>query len=165
MTLYSRLVIAKKSFAPVETRFRVAFEDDLDNGVKLLMADPNWLAAAMRGGVIPKLESYHNSVYRLTVQFPGEQPVSANIRGIKIKDAKMDAVAKGAIVKSMIVIGHDWHDGPRAKAMTEVQAIDYLIQKDIPNSAWGGSGNRQKFKVVAKSDLPNDRKHRNAWSL
>lgn len=162
MTLLDRL---RNRSTPVHSAFRVVFEHGLDTPAKVLSPDPNWMAAAMVGDILPVVESYHNALYRLTVQFPDEEPVTANVRGINLKDARADALAKGATIKSEIVIQHDWHDGPRAKAMTEAQAVDYLIEKDIPNSVWGSSGNRQKFKVTTVNGLPKNRQHRDAWSL
>jgi hypothetical protein len=163
--LFDLLAVAKSHLAPVPSACRVIFEDDMDAPAKVLVPDQNFMAAAMAGGILPIIDVFHGALYRLTVEFPGEQSVSANVRGINLKDARADALAKGATIKSEIVIQHDWHDGPKAKPMTEAQAIDYLIEKDIPKSVWGSSGNRQKFKVVTTADLPNSREHRNAWSM
>ena len=64
-----------------------------------------------------------------------------------------------------ITNGHILHEntiGP----MTEEEAMEYLVQKDIPISVWLDKySNRQRFKICKKSDIPNDRTFRNAWRL
>lgn len=49
--------------------------------------------------------------------------------------------------------------------MTEEQAIEYLIQKDIPARVWAEPSNRPRFAIVKRSAIPTDRTHRNAWKL
>jgi hypothetical protein len=49
--------------------------------------------------------------------------------------------------------------------MTEEQAIEYLIQKDIPARVWAEPTNRPRFAIVRRAAIPTDRTHRNAWRL
>lgn len=58
--LWGRLVDAKARLEPVQSKYRVVFEDPLepDAPAKVLVPDPNWLAAAMAGGVLPNIDTY-----------------------------------------------------------------------------------------------------------
>lgn len=51
--------------------------------------------------------------------------------------------------------------------LTEEQAIEVLIMKDMPKHIWDGSikSNRKLFQIIKKSQLPSTREWRNAWRL
>ena len=50
--------------------------------------------------------------------------------------------------------------------MTEEEAVEYLIQKDLPPEVWRDyRGNRQILKIVPRHLIPNDRMFRNAWRI
>jgi hypothetical protein len=50
--------------------------------------------------------------------------------------------------------------------MTEEQAIEYLIQKDIPPRVWRDyAGNRCILRIVPVELIPSDRSFRNAWRI
>ena len=51
--------------------------------------------------------------------------------------------------------------------MTEEQAIEYLIMKDVPQSVWldYNSGNKPKMVICRKEQLPATREWRNAWKI
>ena len=52
-------------------------------------------------------------------------------------------------------------------AMTEEQAIEYLIMKDCPQSVWRSwnEGNKPKMVICRKEQLPGTREWRNAWKI
>ena len=52
-------------------------------------------------------------------------------------------------------------------AMTEEQAIEYLIQKDIPMRVWQNydKANRPRMVICTKSQLPSTRLWRNSWKI
>ena len=54
---------------------------------------------------------------------------------------------------------------PPIGQMTEIEAMEYLLQKDIPRRVWGDPSNRPRFAIVPRSSIPTDRTHRNAWRL
>lgn len=58
--LWDRLVDAKAHLEPVQSKYRVVFEDPLepDAPAKVLVPDPNWMAAALAGGVLPPVDTY-----------------------------------------------------------------------------------------------------------
>jgi hypothetical protein len=50
--------------------------------------------------------------------------------------------------------------------MTEEQAIEYLIQKDISPAVWRDyAGNRCILRIVPVELIPSDRSWRNCWRI
>ena len=60
MHLWDRLAQAKKELDPVQSKYRIVFEtpDDLDVPACILVPDPNFMAAALHGGILPPIEAY-----------------------------------------------------------------------------------------------------------
>lgn len=56
--LFDRLAAAKACLAPVQGRWRIVWEDpdEPDSPARITIPDPNWLAAAMAGDVLPGSE-------------------------------------------------------------------------------------------------------------
>jgi hypothetical protein len=52
-------------------------------------------------------------------------------------------------------------------AMTEEEAIEYLIMKDCPQGVWTNwdTGNKPKMVICKKEQLPQNRTWRNAWRI
>ena len=58
------------------------------------------------------------------------------------------------------------HKAPPIGPMTEGEAMEYLIKKDIPKRVWRDyKGNRQILKIVPVDQIPQDRSHRDAWHI
>jgi hypothetical protein len=130
--LWDRLAEAKSRLEPVQSQYRVVFEnpDDLDAPAAVLVPDPNWMAAALAGGILPPIDTYLQD-QDVPDGEPKEHPYAAPI-------------------------------GP----MTEEQAIEYLIQKDIPPQVWRDyKGNRCIMKIVPVELIPTDRSFRNSWKI
>lgn len=58
--LWGRLAEAKSRLAPVQSQYRVLFEDPTqpDAPVSVLVPDPNWMAAALAGNILPPIDTY-----------------------------------------------------------------------------------------------------------
>lgn len=58
--LWTRLLEAKSRLEPVQSKYRVLFEDprEPDAPAKVLVPDPNWMAAALAGNVLPPIDAY-----------------------------------------------------------------------------------------------------------
>jgi hypothetical protein len=58
--LWDRLCWAKEKLEPVRTEYCVVWEDpdDLDAPAKVTHPDPNWMACALQGGILPPVEAY-----------------------------------------------------------------------------------------------------------
>lgn len=130
--LWERLLEAKSRLEPVQSKYRVLFEDPAtpDEPAKVLVPDPNWMAAALAGNVLPPIDTYQRD--RLVPDGePKEHPYAEPIG-----------------------------------AMTEEEAIEYLIMKDIDPSIWRDyKGNRVIMKIVPVELIPSDRSFRNAWKV
>ena len=130
--LWDRLAEAKTRLDPVQSKYRVLFEDPAtpDEPAKVLVPDPNWMACALEGGILPPIDTYQRD------------------RGVPDGQPKEHPYAEP--------IG----------AMTEEEAIEYLVQKDIDPSVWRDyEGNRTILKIVPVEMIPSDRSFRNAWRI
>ncbi|NVJ92516.1 MAG: hypothetical protein HWE34_12700 [Methylocystaceae bacterium] len=133
LKLYERLAVAKGHLKPIQSDYRVVFEADLDKPACVLVPDPNFMACALHGGILPPVEVYHNFEYD--------------------HDGR-------------ILNGHILHDTPPIGPMSEEQAIEYLIQKDVPMHVWNAKrGNSIKMVICRKDQLPANRAWRNAWKI
>ena len=130
--LWDRLAEAKTRLDPVQSKYRVLFEDPStpDEQAKVLVPDPNWMACALEGGILPPIETYQRD------------------RDVPDGEPKEHPYAEP--------IG----------AMTEEEAIEYLVQKDIDHAVWRDyKGNRTILKIVPVEMIPSDRSFRNAWRI
>ena len=130
--LWDRLAEAKSRLAPVQSKYRVLFEDPTqpDAPAAVLVPDPNWMAAALAGNILPPIDTYLRDQSVPDGQ-PKEHPYAKPI-------------------------------GP----MTEEEAIEYLVKKDISPQVWREyNGNRIIMKIVPVELIPNDRSFRNAWKI
>ena len=130
--LWDRLAEAKARLTPVQSQYRVLFEnpEDPDAPAAVLCPDPNWMAAALAGNVLPPIDTYLRDRDVADGQ-PKEHPYAEPIG-----------------------------------AMSEEEAIEYLIQKDISPQIWRDyTGNRCVMKIVPVEMIPSDRTHRNAWRI
>ena len=130
--LWDRLAEAKSRLEPVQSKYRVVFEDpaDPEAPAKVLVPDPNWMAAALEGNILP--------------------PVGTYVRDRLVQDGQKKE--------------HPYAEpiGP----MTEEEAIEYLIMKDICPSVWRDyKGNRTIMRIVPVELIPTDRSFRNAWKI
>lgn len=130
--LWTRLLEAKSRLKPVQSKYRVLFEDprEPDAPAKVLVPDPNWMAAALAGDILPPIDTYQRD--RLVPDGePKEHPYAEPI-------------------------------GP----MTEEEAIEYLVMKDIDPAVWRDyQGNRCILKIVPVELIPSDRSFRNSWRV
>ena len=130
--LWDRLAEAKSRLKQVQSKYRVVFEDPSmpDEAAKVLVPDPNWMAAALEGNILPPIDTYQRDRDVADGQHK-EHPYAEPI-------------------------------GP----MTEEEAIEYLIMKDICPSVWQEyRGNRTILKIVPVELVPSDRSFRNAWKI
>ena len=130
--LWDRLNEAKERLEPVQSKYRVVYEnpDEMDAPAAILCPDPNWMACALEGGILPPIEAYLRDALVPDGE-PKEHPYAKPI-------------------------------GP----MSEEEAIEYLIMKDISPNVWRDySGNRSILKIASVEKIPNERNFRNAWKI
>ena len=56
--LIDRLAWAKENLEPYQSEYRVVYEDSIDECCKILVPDPNWMACALAGGILPEVWVY-----------------------------------------------------------------------------------------------------------
>ena len=130
--LWERLLEAKSRLEPVQSKYRVLFENpaDPDAPASVLVPDPNWMAAALEGDILPPIDAYQRDRNVPDGQ-PKEHPYAEPIG-----------------------------------AMTEEEAIEYLVMKYIDPQVWRDyNGNRCIMKIVPVELIPSDRSFRNAWKI
>lgn len=129
--LWNRLAAAKQKLSPIRSNYAVVYQTPDMPTCVVMHPDPNWMAAALAGGILPPIGAY-------------------------LEDQEKQGGDRKA---------HPYAEpiGP----MTEEQAIEYLIMKDVPRAVWDqphGSNTRTMI-IVKRSDIPTDRTFRNAWQL
>jgi len=161
--LFQRLLWAKQNIPSVQSSKVVVFEDPAftKEPCKILSAAPEWMACAMHGNILPPVEAYHEMEYLIEDNFGNEY---AGVTQLEFEDMLFDFAKAGKAMKSQRVTKHKLHDDVMP-AMSEDEAIQYLIKKDTPHRVWGQHGNYQNFRVVDRSVMPTDRKNRNYWKL
>lgn len=126
-------------------KYRVIFDDPdhLDEPTKVLVPSQNWLDMAMSGG-LPPIWVYW-----------------------QLQDDEQKAIAEGRHKE----FKHDpekhalqW-TAPRIGPLTEEEAMEYLVMKDLPRRCWAEEHNRPMFKIVRTEQVPSDRQFRNAWEM
>lgn len=127
------------------TDYRVIYEDpdDLDAPVHILVPSDQWMQTAMSGG-LPII-----SIWWALQDAEQAAIDEGRHRSFRHSEEMLDAQI----------------NGPRAGKLTEEQAIEYLIMKDIPRRVWGQNHNRPMFKIVLKQNIPTNRQFRNAWRM
>ena len=138
--LFDRLCWAKENLEGYQSEYRIVWEDpnEPDKCAKVTIPDPNWMACALQGGILPPVWVYHELA---------------------------DDEAKPDFKKH--TIGYLLHQTEPVDAMTEEQAIEYLVMKDIPRRVWQDHdmANKPRFCITTVHCLPKTRTWRNAWRL
>lgn len=138
--LFDRLLWAKQNLAPVQSQYRIVWEDpdDPDAPARITVPDPNWMAAALHGGILPPIESYIEDRQRL--------------KQSGVQDYKKVGGARHPYANPI-------------SAMTEMEAIKYLLIKDCPEQILTENRNRPYYMITSVTKIPKNRLHRNAWQM
>jgi hypothetical protein len=138
--LIDRIEWAKANLKRHDTEYCVVYEDiDMDT-VCVMHPDPHCMAMLMHGNLMPPA-------------------------WVKLK-LKEDAERPDFTCHSDFN-GHLLHETEPMGSLTEEQAVEYLIQTDIPKHIWENwnSGNKPKMVICRKEQLPQRREWRNAWHI
>ena len=127
------------------SNYRVIFEDpeQPDAAAMVLVPSDNWLNDAMSGKLPPI------SVYW------------------ELQDDEQKSIDEGR----HSTFKHDpskWEKqftAPRIGKLTEEEAMEYLVMKDIPRRVWAVEYNRPMFKIIKTEQVPSDRQFRGAWEM
>lgn len=119
--------------------YAILWEDpaDPDAPCKITVPSPAWWAMALHGGILPPVQVYWE--LREDEAQPG---FTRHTRGYLL------------------------HKTQPVPAMTEEEAMEYLVMKDVPPAVWRDyKGNRTILKIVPRDTIPTDRTYRNAWRI
>lgn len=127
------------------TTYRVIYEDpdDLDAPAKVVVPSQRWLDEAMAGN-LPPIWVYW-----------------------QLQDDEAQAIAEGR----HSTFQHDpeklalQYTAERIGPLTEEEAMEYLVMKDVPRHVWAKEHNRPMFRIIKTENVPSDRQFRNAWRL
>ncbi len=157
--LFDRLCWAQENLKPKQSDYRCVYEDPAtpDEPVKILVAAPEWIACALAGGILPPIESYLDMPLELTL---------ADGRTINTTYTEAQEIRlREKVTGERVLEHHTLHTSKPIGPMTEEEAFEYLIQKDVPKRVWGHGHNRPMFQICTTAQLPKDRKNRNSWKL
>lgn len=138
MKLLDRLIQTRNHIPPVESEYCIVYEDSIDEPVKIVHPDPHWLGCALHGGVLPPVW-----VYLVLEKDEKEYDFEKHTQGYLL------------------------HETQPIGSMTEEEALEYLVFKDVPRKVWEtwDNGNKPKMLICRKDQLPKVRTWRNAWRL
>lgn len=152
-TLWDRLWEFRNSEAFKNARqpkYIIVWEDpeSLDEPVLILRPSPEFIASAMHGGVHPPIEAYLNDYAKMQRWMSKNAPESWHKFAWDLVGGASHPYAEPV--------------GP----MTEEQAMEYLLQKDVPQRIWeNNSSNKPRFCICRHDMIPEIRTHRDAWRL
>ena len=135
---WRRLQWAKDNLQPFHTEYCVVYEEDIDEPAKIMHPDPNWMACAINGGIVPPIETI------LAMKEDAQRP-----------DFKKHT------------LGPVRDNARPCDPMTEEEAVEYQIMQSLPKEVWSvwDDSNRPKLKIIRRSQLPATRQWRNGWRL
>lgn len=146
----------------------IVWEDpaDLDAPAKITTPSPQWLRMATLGGVLPSVEAYHSA--RLCIELTDGRRYEG-VTYLEAQDLRLFAKEKGEEVRQERVTDYPVHAAPVISSLTEQEALEYILYKDVPARAWskkyGASHNRPNFVIAPRENVPTNRFVRNAWGL
>lgn len=166
--LWDRVVYAKKVLEPRQTEYRVVYEDprEEENVAHVLVPDPHWMAMALRGDIVPPISAYLELPLLQRYQRNGVL-AEVEVVGKDAAQKKFDMRLGGwTYLGEKVLPTHELHTAPTLPAMTEEQAIEYLLMKDVPSTVWQDKAtNRRRFIICSVRSVPQDRSLRNAWRV
>lgn len=155
MKLYHRIAWAKANLAPVKPRYRILYRNPWDDSVSMVIPAPEWLAMALHGDLLPPVDVYHQLVCEWT-------HADGRVIHMAINENPGAGWKHGTVTNGQLL-----HDTPPAPAMTEEEAMTYLLQKDVPRCVWYDyeRANEQRFLICTKEQLPATRAFREHWRM
>ena len=147
--LFSRICWAQHALRPYRSEYAIYWEDPdtPDAPLKVSSIAPEWMAMALNGYCLPPVRAYAELKYGC---FDGNEPMPW-----KIYDDEYDAkrhCEDHADNTYRIVNGHVIHASV-IPPLTEKEAFQYIIQKDIPKRVWQRSGANRSYLKIAPHKL------------
>ena len=131
--LWDRLAEARERLAPVQSRYRIVFEDPAEPAAaaKVLVPDPNWLAAALAGGILPPVDTYLRDAQRVDNE-PKEHPYAEPIGPVTEEEAILYLIMKD--VPSRV-----WRDYTGNRVILRIVPVEAVPADRTWRDAWAVS--------------------------
>ena len=128
--LWDRLCEAKERLEPVQSKYRVIFEnpDDMDAPASILCPDPNWMACALAGGILPPIETYLRDALVPDGE-PKEHPYAAPIGPMSEEEAVEYLIMKD-------ISPNVWRDYSGNRSILKIASVDKIPNKRNFRNAW-----------------------------
>ena len=138
--LIDRINWAKTNLEPVHTEYCIVYEDIDKQCATVVHPDPHCMSMLMHGNIMPPAEVW------LKLAEDEARPDFTNHSDFR---------------------GHLLHDTEPMGPLTEEQAVEFIIKKDIPTHIWKtwDQGNKPKMVICNKNQLPTTRDWRDAWRI
>ena len=128
--LWDRLAEAKTRLKPVQSKYRVLFEDPAtpDEPAKVLCPDPNWMACALEGGILPPIETYQRDRLVPDGQ-PKEHPYAKPI-GPMTEEQSVEYLIQKDICPSI------WRDCKGIRTILKIVPVELVPSDRSFRNAW-----------------------------
>ena len=128
--LWERLLDAKSRLAPVQSQYRVLFENpaEPDAPAAVLVPDPNWMAAALAGNVLPPIDTYLRDQNVPDGQ-PKEHPYAAPIPAMTAEEAIEYLIMKD-------IPPQVWRDYQGNRAVMKIVPVELIPSDRSFRNAW-----------------------------
>jgi len=164
--LWARIAHARRTLPPRTSSLRAVFEDPQhpDEPARIMVPDAHWMAMALHGDILPPISAY---LTLPLVQVYARSGVLAERRadGATAAATRWRMASEGwRFAGEKVVPGHQLHASAPLPAMTEAQAMEYLVCKDVPHHVWAKRGNQRRLVICHMDQIP-DRTFRDAWEV
>ena len=128
--LWDRLAEAKTRLKPVQSKYRVLFEDPAtpDEPAKVLCPDPNWMACALEGGILPPIETYQRD--RLVPDGQPKEPPYAKPIGPMPEEQSVEYLIQKDICPSI------WRDYKGNRTILKIVPVELVPSDRSFRNAW-----------------------------
>ena len=128
--LWDRLAEAKTRLKPVQSKYRVLFEDPAtpDDPAKVLCPDPHWMACALEGGILPPIETYQRDRLVPDGQ-PKEHPYAKPI-GPMTEEQSVEYLIQKDICPSI------WRDYKGNRTILKIVPVELVPSDRSFRNAW-----------------------------
>lgn len=136
----------------------VPFEDPYNGNapLKILHPSPNTMAELRYGGIHPPVAAIIERRLLMVNSDGSGDVVEAH--------AALAYRQRHDVASEYVVDNRRAHDEVMG-ALEYEEALEWLIQKDVPAEIWSVKHNKPKMAIVPKSAIPTNRTHRNSWRL
>ncbi len=128
--LWDRLKEARSRLEPIQSKYRVIYEnpDDLDAPAAIMCPAPEWLAAAMAGGILPPIETYQRDA--LTPDGSAKEHPYAKPIGPMTEEEAMEYLVMKDVSPAV------WRDYTGNRAILKIVPMEMIPTDRTHRNAW-----------------------------